>query len=293
MQNNILKIIIVSMFSLPVYAVGFQLGKGDFEMKGGFIGLNKPISTDITSYSLIEQHQTFGSASCFYKYNFTLFNSDKLQQSQQTINSYPNGLFSFPTGLTVPDIDYKVQGVDLNLVLGKDFLQKGENDYLGIGIMLGISFPLVESKKKSENNDSLSNNAMNLMQKSKTQIITSKIGPSLTARTSLNKFFSVYGSATYAFQTANIENNYLNSSLTANGTFQEYDIGIKFQPVSYDYDLGEFTLSPRLYATLGYRYSSWNLYDIKVDVTNTNTRFKQVNFNMNSAITYLGIGYSF
>ena len=131
------------------------------------------------------------------------------------------------------------------------------------------------------------------MKNSKTKIFTYKIGPSLAARTSLNKFFTLYGSGTFAYQTGTFKSDYANADLTVNGTFQEYDIGIRFQPVSSDHDFGFITISPRLYATIGYRYTSWDLNDINIDITGTNTQFKQNNFNMNSTITYFGLGYSF
>jgi hypothetical protein len=214
-------------------------------------------------------------------------------QTQSSINSYTNGYFNPPISLTTPSIDYRVQGMDINLVLGKDISRTDENNYLGLGLMIGISLPWIDSKKDDNNDDSTSDNTMNNMTKSKTEIYTYKIGPSITYRKSLNNLFSFYTSATYAYQNGTIKNDYLNSDLSVNGLFQEYDLGFRFQPVSFDKKVGWFTFSPRLYATIGYRYTSWDLKDINIDITGINTNFTKSDFLMKSKITYFGLGYSF
>ena len=285
MKNNILKISLVSLLTGSLCAGEIQIGKGTFELTGGFIGLDQTIQTDITTYSMVEQHAPlFGSESWFYKYNFTWYDSKEMVQAQNTIN----GILT-----TTPSIDYRLQGLDLNLAVGKDFYHTDENNYIGGGIMLGISTPWIDSGKNSDNDDSTSDIIMNNMQNSKTEILTYKIGPSITGRISLNDFFTLYGSGTYAYQTGTFKNDYANSDLTVNGIFQEYDFGIRFQPVSSDYKFGWITISPRLYATLGYRYTSWDLNDVNIDVTGTNTTFTQSDLNMNSSISYFSLGYSF
>ena len=90
-----------------------------------------------------------------------------------------------------------------------------------------------------------------------------------------------------------MKNSYANSDLDVDGTFQEYDIGIKFQPLKYDKKIGWFTFSPRLYATLGYRYSQWILDDVAIDITGIGANFDKTDFKMKSSIGYFGIGYSF
>jgi len=94
--------------------------------------------------------------------------------------------------------------------------------------MLGISIPWIDSKKDDDNDDANSDNVMNAMKDSKTKIYTYKIGSSISAKTSLNKFFTIYGSETYAYQTEKLKNDYANTDLTVNGTFQEYDFGLGY-----------------------------------------------------------------
>ena len=293
MIKNIIKIGLAVLLGNSLYAGEIQYGHGTFEMSGGFIGLTQDITADISTYSMIEQHQNIASSTWYYKYNFTWYDSDEMMQVQDTINSYVNN-FSQNSGIkTVPSIDYRLQGLDLNIVLGKDLFHKDKNNYFGVGILLGLSIPWIDSKKSDSNDDTTSDNIMNAMKDSKTKMLTYKIGPSITARKSLNRYFTVYGSATYAYQTGSFKNDYAKTDLNVDGIFQEYDFGIRFQPVSVDYEFGWLTISPKLYATLGYRYTSWDLNDITMDVTGTNANFNQTDFNMNSSIAYIGVGYSF
>jgi len=293
MIKNIIKIGLAVLLGNSLYAGEIQYGHGTFEMSGGFIGLTQDITADISTYSMIEQHQNIASSTWYYKYNFTWYDSDEMMQAQDTINSYVNN-FSQNSGIkTVPSIDYRLQGLDLNIVLGKDLFHKDKNNYFGVGILLGLSIPWIDSKKSDSNDDTTSDNIMNAMKDSKTKMLTYKIGPSITARKSLNRYFTVYGSATYAYQTGSFKNDYAKTDLNVDGIFQEYDFGIRFQPVSVDYEFGWLTISPKLYATLGYRYTSWDLNDITMDVTGTNANFNQTDFNMNSSIAYIGVGYSF
>jgi len=294
MKNKILKMGLLGLISTSLYAGEVQVGTGTFNIKGGFIGLDQSTSADIKTYSLVEQHAPlFGSKSWFYKYNLTWYDSKDAVDAQNSINTTSGTLGSSTTSIVTPSVDYRLQGLDVNLVLGKDFMHKSENDYVGAGVMLGISIPWIDSKKDSDNDDSTSDSNMNNMPDSKTEIYTYKIGPSITGRRSLNSLFSIYGSATYAYQTGTFKNTEVDSDFTVNGTFQEYDFGIRFQPVSYNKKIGFLTFSPRFYATLGYRYTSWDLDDINIDITGTNTSFTQTDFNMNSSITYFGLGYSF
>lgn len=285
-MKNIIKLSLASLLATSLYAGEFQIGTGSMELKGGFIGLDKTINDSVMSYSLIEQHKNMFSSSWFYKYNFTWYDSNDIVNSQQTVNGgLPNS--------NIPSIDYRPQGLDLNVVLGKDLSHTDENNYFGAGIMLGVSLPWIDSKKDSNNNDSTSDNAMDAMEKSKTEMMTYKIGPSITARKSLNKYFTIYGSATYAYQTGNLKNSYAKVDTNVDGIFQEYDAGIRFQPVSSDYDMGWITLSPRLYATMGYRYTSWEVNDVAIDVTGTNTTFNKSDLTLTSSVAYFGLGYSF
>ncbi len=279
-MKNIIKLSLITLLSTSLYAGEFQIGSGTFEIKGGFIGVDNAINDDVMTYSLVEQHKNMFSSDWFYKYNLTWYDSKEIVNSQQRVNS-----------TTIPSIDYRPQGFDINLVLGKDLSRTDENNYFGAGIMLGVSLPWIDSSKDSNNDDTISSN--NDMEDSKTEILTYKIGPSVTARRSINQYFTVYGSATYAYQTGYIKNSYADVDSSVDGIFQEYDVGIRFQPLATDHDFGWVSLNPRLYATLGYRYTDWELTDVAIDVTGSGATLSGSDFNMNSSVFYFGLGYSF
>jgi hypothetical protein len=270
-----------------------QTGKGTFEMSGGFVGINKTIQTDIQTYSMVEQHKSLFGSEWFYKYNLTWYDSEQMVAAQNTINTTASQYFTPPATMTTPSIDYRLQGLDVNLGLGKDLFHKNENEYLGVAFMTGVSIPWIDSKKDSSNIDSSSSNDMDVMKDSKTKIYTYKAGLGVTGRVALNDYFSLYGAGTYAYQNGTFKNDYAKADLKVNGIFQEYDVGIRFQPVSFDKKIGWFTLSPRLYATLGHRYTDWKLKDINIDVTGLVVNFAKTDFAMNSNISYFGLGYSF
>ena len=294
-MTKLSKITTLVLLTCSLNAGEIELGKGTFKIDGGFIGVTKTIEADLQTYSMIEQHSSlFGSQTWFYKYNFTWYDSKEMVSTQDTINTTSSQYFpSAPTSMVTPTIDYRLQGLDINLGIGKDINHKDENNYLGVALVTGLSIPWIDSKKDSNNDDTTSDSNMTIMKSSKTKIYTYKLGLSTTGRVSLNNYFTLYGSGTYAYQTGTIKNDYAKADLTVNGIFQEYDVGIRFQPVSYDKKIGWITFSPRLYATLGYRYTNWELKDINVDVTGLGVNFAKTDFTMNSSVTYFGIGYSF
>jgi len=296
MNKKLIFTITLLCFTSLLPAGEIQTGKGTFEMTGGFFGLDQTQSTDITTTSLVQNHKNLFGSTYYYAYDLAWYDSDFLVQGQQTIN---NPLPLSPSSI-IPSMDYRMQGLDVNLVFGKDISHKDENNYLSAGLLIGISVPWIDSKDDDSNDDDNNDNEDNnddednsTTQSSKTKIYTYKIGPSISARTSLGKYFSLYTNAAIAYQTGHIENSYANIDSDVNGMFKSYDIGIKFLPLSEDFDLGLFTLSPRFYATLGYKYSSWDLNDINIDATGQNIKFTSTDFNMNSKTTYFGLGYDF
>jgi hypothetical protein len=288
---------IISMFlvTLSLFSGGVQYGKGSFEMSGGFMGMTQTLKTDITTYSLVEEHSNIFLSNWYYRYNFTWYDSTVLTNMYNMAN---DTLHMIPINIIHTDqiqqmIDYKMQGLDANIVLGNDILHQDENDYIGLGVMVGVSIPWIESSSSSNSDNSNSNDLLKIMKKSKTKILTYKIGPSVSIRKSLNKHFMIYGSATYAYQKGTFENKYAQFKFDADGIFQEYDVGMRFQLVSEDYDMGWITISPRLYGNIGYRLSSWELKDVNMDITGLKMDFMKTDFSMKSSTMYMGWGYSF
>ncbi len=285
---KLLKISLLSamtLLSVTLNASEFQYAKGTMDMKGGFIGLDSTISTDISTYTLTEKHKNIFSTTWYYHYDFTWYDSKKMVNGQQKYNSIGY----------IPAINYRLQGLDANLVLGKDLYHKDKRTFFGLGLALGISLPWIDSDKDSSNNNNNNNTnqTMNAMKKSKTQILTYKIGPSINASYAFSKYVMTYLNAMIAYQTGSIKNDYLNSNSHTDGIFQEYDAGIKVQPFAKDFHESFITLSPRIYATLGWRYVSWKLTDVKLNVARANVPLPQTDFNSHSSMGYFGIGYDF
>jgi len=131
------------------------------------------------------------------------------------------------------------------------------------------------------------------MKKSKTKILTYKLGMSLLSKISLNKYFKCFISGSYAYQTGYIKNDYANVDSNSEGNFKAFEAGLRFTPFSYKKKIGMITLTPKLYFTLGYRYSYWKLKDIAIDITGNNILFGKNSLEIKTSIGYVGVGYSF
>lgn len=273
--------------SAPVMAGEFNYGQGSMSMEGGFLGLQNSIKDDVTVYSLKAQHSNLFGSQAFYSYRLSWYDSKEMVNGQQTFNS--TSFFNVTTPFILPKMDYRLQGLDANLSLGYDVIHKGERDFLGLGVLLGLSTPWIDGKKSSS--DSSSNTIS--VPDSKTEFWTYKIGPTLVMRKSLGSYFSVYGSLAYAYQTVHVKNTQLDISTDVNGDFSSYDFGLRFQPVSADYKLGWFTLSPRFYATAGLRNSQWTVKDLAIDVSNQNLPLPESDLKFKADTYYLGIGFDF
>ena len=272
----------IGILAIGLSAAEFEYGHGKFYLKGGFAALNSEISADVSTYSLVEQHKNIFS-DWFYKYNITWISSDDMTQAQSNLSSAVSWL---PSSVTSLAVDYKIRGLDANVVLGRD-LFKNARSYIGAGVLLGVSVPSVES------DNSNSSGSVDILKDTDTKITTYKLGLNVTGNTAFNRFVSLYGSGSYAYQTGRVKNSDVDVSTDANGNYMDFDIGIRFTPFSAKYKAGFLTLSPKLYATLGYRYQYWQLNDIKVNVTGVDLTYSGSDLKMKDSVAYVGIGYSF
>ncbi len=123
------------------------------------------------------------------------------------------------------------------------------------GVVVGASFPWIDSSKSAVPNldffQSNSDNMLNgkdMFDDSQTDIMTYKIGPTITfQRALLSNKLSMYGVASYAYQTGSLENDYAKSDFDVDGTFQEYNIGLYYTPFTTTFKWGFLTLNPRIY----------------------------------------------
>ena len=276
-------------------ATEYQYAKGTLDMQGGFIGLDSTISADISTHTVTEKHKNIFSTTWYYRYDITWYDSQKMVNAQQSFNAASGSIFGNPYNPTgfIPAIAYRFQGLDANIALGKDVYHKNKRTFLGIGITLGVSLPWIESQKDSSNNDNTTDTIMKAMKKSKTKMLTYKIGPSINAGYAFNKYFMTYLNATYAFQAGTMKNDYIDTKLDLQGTFEAFDVGIKMQPFAEDLKTKYITLSPRLYASVGWRYIAWKLEDVAFDITGASLPLPKSDFESSSGLWYFGIGYDF
>ena len=319
----IMKKIVYSLITITTlaYTSEFEYGRGTFNMSGGFLGLTNKISTDINTFSLAEHHANIDGTNIFYSYDFTWMDSKTLKQAQHIYNNMttiandfnPIPLSTFnPTPLTtfeIPSMDYRVKGMDANIRLGYDVLHKGENNFLGLGMLLGISMPWIDSSSSASpsadtikfilDNQYLFKTARDFFQKTRTDILTYKIGPSVNfQKTFISDKVSLYGTASWAYQTGYVKNHYVDSKFSVNGLFKELNLGIRYTPFSEDFKLGWLTISSNIYATLGYKYSKWDVDHMTINTSGAKMSSEildplKTKFGFDSSVGYMGIGYSF
>jgi hypothetical protein len=291
-------------------ATEFNYGTGTFTMQGGFLGSTAEMSTDISTYSVVNRHANiFGDF--FYGYDFNWYDSDTLNQKRHIYNSMVDsanennpfniGGMNNNMGLSIPSMDYTFQGLDANIRLGYDVWHQDDDNFLGFGAIVGISLPWIDSAKSddSSNSDTSSSDILGAFPDTKTTIKTYKIGGTVNFQKSLiSKKLSFYALGSYAFQTGDIENDYLNSDYSVDGTFQEYNVGLYFTPFTEKFKWGFLTLSPRIFATVGYKYSKWSIDKVAINMSGKEVNSDMLeplksDFDMDSSIGYFGIGYSF
>ncbi len=310
------KMMILLGLGTSLFASELQYGSGTFGMEGGFLGLTGRFTTDIESFSLADRHSNFGGK-YFYSYDFTWYDSTKLRTAQHTYNekaSAVNGMAPIESSpFSVPEMEYRVKGLDANIKIGYDVIHQDADNFLGLGLLVGLSMPWIDASNGDNPTDNTAvpsfdfytanlgtgADILKLFEKSQTEIMTYKIGPTINMQKSLiAKKLSLYALASYAYQTGYIKNDYANSDFTVNGTFQEYNIGLYFTPFTETYKWGWLSISPRVYATIGYKYASWDLDEMVIDISGAKLSSDildplAMKFGMDTSVGYVGIGYSF
>ncbi len=84
--------------------------------------------------------QSFGEK-FFYGYDFNWYDSKDLIQAQKNYNN-------FASGLSIPQMEYRVKGLDINIRAGYDVIHKDQDNFLGglggkVGWGKASIFPLV------------------------------------------------------------------------------------------------------------------------------------------------------
>ncbi len=300
---------------LLLQAAEIQYGKGIFGMKGGFLGLSSRIESDISTFAFKNEHSSAGNL--YYGYDITWLDSDQLRQKQKQYNSLAGILTNKASdylwkktkqkAIVLPEMKYRVKGLDANLRLGYDIIHQDDYNYLGVGLLLGVSAPIVDADKGDSVTPDLGNlyneagyilKAQKMFAKSKTKFLTYKLGPTISFQKSiLANRFSIYGTASYALQNAKIKNTYAHLNSKTNGSYQSYDIGLKFTPFPNS-SKDTFLFNSNLHITAGYRYNKWKSKNAIFDISGNQIDSKLLSpfkkkFEMDSSTTYAGLSYSF
>jgi len=296
----------LALCTLFANAIDLEYGTGTFGMEGGFLGLDHRIDCDISTFTIKTEHSNFGKF--YYGFNLTWLDSDRLRQAQKSYNSLAKKGSEYlwsathSKSATIPEIEYRVKGLDINFRLGYDIIHKDNKNYLGIGLVTGLSAPVIDADKGDSvapdlgfmyNNAGYLLDAYKLFSKSKSEFTTYKIGPTISFQKELieNKLF-LYGTASYAYQNADIDNSFAHMGLNADGTFASIDVGLKLKPFAND------SKSKNLFITAGYNYSRWEVKDVAFDISGNKISSKILDplkskFIMDSQTAYVALGYSF
>jgi len=273
------KLLCVMGVSLGLFASEIQFGQGSFSVDAAFLGLSSSDNEKITTYSLVNEHKNIFSSKYFYSYKLAYYKSNTISTIYK-LNSTAAGVLGNSSNILVYN---KLRGVDLNIVLGKDFINQDNKDtYFGAGLLIGASFPYLKTNSSNNNNST-----SNYLKKSKTKFYTYKLGLALKGQKALNGFVNIYANTAYALQSAKVKNSEANIDSSSNGDYFTFNTGVKFQAKTKK-KIGFITLSPALFATVGYRYDYWKVNDVKSNSLTINT-----DITLKVSQVYVGLGYDF
>jgi len=301
MKKYVLALTMGSLFISNLNALDVRVGKGDFEWKVGMSSLfDTSVKLDIDVISINEQHLSFGQSDFYIFGNLDIYSSDTVDKATDIIDNVmlsdlPNTPINNILGINntspndvlgnfvpVPS-SYEISGIDFNIGVGYDIV-KSDEGYIGMGLMAGVSTPFLEM----ENPIDAMIFTYNFLKETSTDVMTYKAGLSLQAGYNFGENVSFYSTFIYAYQTGDIENSIVNSSMDVDGNYQAIDVGLKFNPSS------DSSWS-NLYATVGYTSKSWDVDTIEatvvgIDTPNIASVFKN---DLSTDYAYFGIGYRF
>ncbi|HHH19064.1 MAG TPA: hypothetical protein ENK86_00915, partial [Campylobacterales bacterium] len=146
--------LLILLLATASHAIEVDYGQGNFAMEGGFLGLSGEINCDINTFSIANRHSRVGDF--FYGYNLDWYDSKRMVQAQKSYNEFANTgnsmVNSLPIGdsATIPEMEYRLKGLDANLQFGYDLMDKSDDDYIGVGLLIGISMPWIDATKSGD-----------------------------------------------------------------------------------------------------------------------------------------------
>ncbi len=267
-------------------ALEFRVGKGtydaDFAIKSF---LNHNTTHDTWVFTLSQPHTKLNDSALFYYGDFEFLTSDTKRQSVEFANyrfapvGKANDIANNFMGMFPVDGDYEAIGFDVDMGLGYDVWREGEN-YVGIALNVGATLPTIDATNLSSKIDF----AYDLIEAWDLDLMTYKIGPSLKGAYAFTPEVSFYGSFSLGFQTGEVDSGLFKSSVDVNGDYNALDLGLKYQASSAPY-----------YIKLGYTSKHWTIDSVDVNLHNFFEAdvFKPFSMELESSVTYVGVGYRF
>ncbi len=282
------------------YSAEFRVGKGTFNWDMGVANfMDASFGLDVTVLSLANPHDNFSDSDYYYFYDADLYISSFVNK-MTTMATYPitydfgnfgsvNDAIAEHTNVPVPS-DYKVAGFDMNFGVGYDLYHE-DKSYFGISATTGLSMPVM----KMENLVKTAEMTYEILDKTDTTILTYKLGIGVQAGTELMPGLMLNGSASFGLQTGYIENDWFGSSFDVDGSFNTFNMALKYTPFEAHTELGGINFDPQLYFVLGFTHKSWDVDKAKVDMSHIFSveSFGMCDLAFSSNAVYIGVGYNF
>ncbi len=279
-------------------AVDIQFGKGDFSMEMAVLGFSGKMSTGVTTITLNETHRNIWGSNFFFNFDITYFQSDTERRMLDLYNRYADAACSMCSLCPFPPCSgcatfcdqcpigkYEVVGFDMNFGLGYD-VWKQNNNYIGVGIIVGATFPWIKGERAIE----YSQDFMDLMRDTNTDVMTYKLGPQIRGAVEILPGLVIHGDAAIAFQKAWVKNDSFYIDTSAEGSFFTFNIAADYAPFATKKNFWS-----NFYLTAGFRYKKWLVKDVKIE----NISVRQLimvpvsDLKMETTIGYIGAGYEF
>jgi hypothetical protein len=270
-------------------ALELTYGKGNFDYKFSLNGIiDASVDMDVNVLSLREHH--FGISDNIYIFgNLDIYNSDTLDSYTSYINKAADyHPFGFPSasdiasgmGAPVP-VSFKMRGIDMSIGIGYD-VYKDDKGSIGVGFATGVSMPYIETENMIDNAELF----MAILEKTKTEIMTYKLMPSINAHYQIIPMLSFEASLSYGYQFGSISNDYISSDASFKGNVMHSDIALKLTPFE----------SSKVCFDMGYRYNNWDVESMDVTILNKDFSYdfsQNFDIGFDSSFFYIGAGYNF
>lgn len=280
-------IIFILLIVINIDALELNYAKGTFDYKFGLNGvMEADVAMDVNVLS-IQERDLHIYKNIFLFANLDIYNSQTLDD----MASYVNRAADFnPFGFSASDIgssmgtpvpvSFEMRGIDMSLGLGYKLFKK-ENGYLSLGVSTGFSTPYIETENLIKDAKLFKE----ILDKTKTEIMTYKLMPSILAYYRFNSIFSTHLSLYYGYQFGSLTNDYIRGDASFSGTVLHSDISLHVTP---------FDIS-NIYLDMGYRYNNWDVNSMDVSVLDSFSYNFSQNFNIgfSSKFLYFGAGYRF